>query len=108
MKTGRVVGHSDYVVLENAECFVSHKGVRRVRRDQKKSVCAYVKGELIETKMRDLQGLERLWFDPYFCESFYDYSGNRVKGARRIVLFETSAYAKDIEYLGDDNEKSLR
>lgn len=74
-KTKRVIDHKESILLKNCRFFVSEKGRQRVLQEQKKSVHAYVIGEIagystIRTPMKEG------YYNPYTCESFIDLKTN--------------------------------
>lgn len=79
---GRVIGHSDTVLLANARPKVSQAGRKRVLQERRKNVHAGITGELVHTEVEGyFPGLE-ITYNPYkytsfvYREGFDLYSGS--------------------------------
>jgi hypothetical protein len=66
---GRVIGHSDYVELENCTFKVSEAGRQRVLREKRKNVHAYVVGDLVGIDEQPICG-EAATYNPYKFSTF--------------------------------------
>ena len=70
---GRVVTHSDTVLLRNARGKVSQAGRERVLREGRKNVHAGIVGELVHTGVEGyFPGLTEVTYNPYKYKSFVD------------------------------------
>ena len=67
---GRVIIHSDDVVIENAEFKVSQAGRNRVLQEKRKNVHAYVVGELKSTVHQACIAGEKITYNPYMYSTF--------------------------------------
>lgn len=73
-KTKRVVGHADEVFLEEVQFVVSEAGRKRVRREKRKNVHAFVRGfECVVNRRRRWQNT--VTYNPYQNETFIDDDG---------------------------------
>ena len=108
-KTGKVVSHSDYVLLESAAFRVSNAGRERVIREQRKNVHAWVQGKLVaegpmstatdRSSVLPYRETKEVTYNPYKYKSFVDVlSKNKVtkadfvelNGDRTVVAFNPS------------------
>ncbi len=84
---GVVVQHADNIIIENAEYAVGKAGNKRVRKEKRKNVHAYVRGELLFSgncvqdycdtfleKVNEYSAYETpVKYNPYKNETFVDY-----------------------------------
>lgn len=91
----KVSGYAHAVIIRHPKLIVSKAGRARVRRDSRKNVHSYVRGEFCDAFNADamlsrLTTYLRLSYSPYLFDSFYmldrDKNGNIVDGS--IVPFE--------------------
>ena len=69
-QSGRVVGHTDYIQVKDAQYVVSQKGNERVRREKKKNVHAFVRG-YVESRLPVFPSKMRfVTYNPYKNSSF--------------------------------------
>lgn len=66
---GRVVGHAQYIALENVTWRVQASGRERVRREGKKNVHAYASGKVTNHTVFDQSELA-VRYNPYDLETF--------------------------------------
>lgn len=81
---GRVIGHSDHVLLENATGKVSQAGRQRVIQEGHKNVHAGIVGTLVHAEEEGyFPGLHEVTYNPYKYETFVHkdteecYTGSR-------------------------------
>lgn len=91
-KTGLVIGHYPYVLLENVELRVQEGGRQRVIREKRKAVHAYVVGE------KEGRAPAGRWFDirynPYLFASFVRAGDLQpVHKAKYVLLDDRGAHA---------------
>lgn len=75
--TRRVIGHSEGVSLKDVKFIVSKSGVERIRRNKRKSVVAFVEGELMSWHVNEDCGICKaqrsagiVKFNPYKWDTF--------------------------------------
>ena len=95
--TGLVVDHDDYVVVENAQFIVQPAGRRKVLREQKKNVHAFVRGTRVpmselSTTVRHSTPATRVSYNPYKSGAFKTQTGRRVKEAQLVVMTPNGCY----------------
>jgi hypothetical protein len=101
-RSGLVVARQGYVMIENAQLVVSQAGRRRVLRDRRKNVHAFVRGTWVRSAfdqhVRDFRtmtdGWVRLTYSPYKNHCFVvQTSGRPVTRAERVILDKDGAWA---------------
>lgn len=92
--TGRVTGHADQVLMKNVQFKVSEAGRKRVLREKRKNVHAFVRGELVcsfswpKPQLDEVifNGVE-LTYNPYKYSTFVvKETGEAVYEAKQVVL----------------------
>ena len=83
-KKGRVIIHAEFLQLKDAEFRVQPAGRKKVLREQKKNVHAYVVGLMVPSTAQELW--DRVRYNPYKFETFVDMSGNAVHTADGVFL----------------------
>ena len=86
---GKVIKHTDLVVLKDSKFVVSEKGRQRVLRDKRKNVHAVVRGELELTDKITVKVFpdKLAFYDPYKTETFVDYhTGEALEKASLVIL----------------------
>jgi hypothetical protein len=86
-KGWRVTAHPDAVRLSSAVFVVRQAGRKRVLREKRKNVHAWIEGELI----RELSGRwsaykNRAYYNPYTCAHWVGPRGVQLIGAKRVVV----------------------
>ena len=89
---GRVVGHADNIVVKNAKFVVQPAGRKKVLREQRKNVHAFIRG-VIEPLPRvttfetpcDVQ----VKYNPYHADHFYEVETEEVVTEAPIVVLDT-------------------
>jgi hypothetical protein len=101
-KTGLVVARRGFVVVKDAELYVSARGNERVRREGRKNVHAGVRGTwyrcdpMLAAAGAMRHKLVRIRYNPRENTSFVVAStGRPVKSARYVFLDSKGAYAID-------------
>jgi hypothetical protein len=89
---GKVVGHTQDLLLQDVSFRVSQKGKDRVRSEKRKNVHAYVKGEPISKKMKGKK-FTRITYDPYKHDSFVTQDGLKVTRAKFLKLTPKGIFA---------------
>lgn len=83
---GRVMYHTDHVILRNAKFLVSEKGRQRVLATGHKNVHAYVSGEQVPRSLA-IPGLSLARYNPFQTKTFVDCrDGNAVTEAEWAEL----------------------
>ncbi len=92
---GKVVGHHTNIIAYNVEFRVSQKGRKRVLKDQRKNVHAYVVAERLEIRTPSFEGIwnRPIKYNPYKYCSFVDNN-------------EKAVYNADVVWLGMEGCKS--
>lgn len=86
-KTGRVLAHTDKVVLKDAEFRVGQAGRRRVLEERRKNVHAGVAGEWVDSYSSELDFDTPVTYNPYKYETFVKVeSETPVKSAEWVDL----------------------
>lgn len=90
---GRVIGHSDTVLLHNATAKVSEAGRQRVLREKRKNVHAGIVGELVHTGGEGyFPGLE-VTYNPYKYSTFvYKFSESEYTGSQYAYMDNRRVY----------------
>jgi len=83
---GRVLEHTDHVILKNVKFTVREAGRKKVLDEKQKNVHAFAVGEVVSAV--DTRATERaVSYNPYRGAYFYDKaSGDAVSGAEYAVL----------------------
>jgi hypothetical protein len=86
---GKVLLHSNNIVVENAEFIVHKAGQAKVRKEKRKQVHAFVKGDIVVDPLK-LQNLKfknkTAYYNPYKTDTFVDMDGNPIYKARYVLL----------------------
>lgn len=103
VQNGRVAGHTNYLVVQNARFKVSESGRQRVLREQRKNVHAGVRGSLTQmnkagvtrylNKMENPE-LVRVSYNPYKCSDFVTADDRRipVKNAEFVIFTDKGCF----------------
>ena len=67
LSTGLVVGHVDEIAIKDPSFAVQPAGRRKVLREGRKNVHAFVRGERIERPQVDASGGVPVYYNPYKC-----------------------------------------
>jgi hypothetical protein len=99
---GKVIAHSDRILLVNCEFIVSQKGRKRVLKEKRRNVhavirgtvLAYDKNSLLKPSLRITEGLTRVSYNPYKGDCFYQViNGHPIKLAREVFIRGDSVMA---------------
>ena len=71
---GKVVAYTSTALMSNGKFVVSQPGVRKIREEKRKRVCAVVRG-IFEGTEGSIKG-EKVYFNPYTTDSFIRKSNN--------------------------------
>ena len=90
---GKVVAYSSTVLMSNAKFSVSASGVKKVREEKRKRVCAVVRG-IYEGTEGFIEG-ETIYFNPYTTNSFIKSSdGQEITSASSVYFYDKTCVAK--------------
>jgi len=83
---GKVIEHTDHVILKNVKFVVREAGRKKVLKEKQKNVHAYVVGEITpRVAQSDTESI--LSYNPYLGDTFYSKSsGGAVSGADYVIL----------------------
>ena len=98
-KTRLVVGHADFISLDNVKFIVSAAGLARVRRERRKGVIAFVEGDYIfgrGKKVIDNPEWVRVYFNPYKVDQFM-MGESPIYEAGQVYIVDKNIYAKEIQ-----------
>ena len=85
---GKVIGHTEHVILKNANYVVRKGGRDKVLQEKKKNVHAFVIGELVEAI--DTRMLERkVSYNPYKSQCFYEVDTGDVIASITVETYDT-------------------
>lgn len=93
---GKVICHSNYILLKNVTFKVSQAGRNRVLREKRKNVHAFVIGETtesIENTERyslDSEHVSTVQYNPYVAGHFCDSNGKEVQSCRYVYAFKVN------------------
>lgn len=62
-KYGRVIGHSGFVSIVNAEPVIHQSGLKRFKEEGVKNVHAFIRGHMMDEKKRDHFDGEEIYYD---------------------------------------------
>ena len=84
---GRVIGHTEHVILKNANYVVRSSGRDKVLQEKKKNVHAFVVGEVVES-LEGARNLEKaVTYNPYKAKSFYNKeTGEPIASSEYAIL----------------------
>ena len=89
---GKVIGHTEHVILKNANYVVRDSGRDKVLQEKKKNVHAFVVGEVVEG-LEGSRNVEKVvTYNPYKCRSFYE-----VKTMLPIASSQYAILRKDVK-----------
>ena len=95
---GLVVNHADKIALRHVKFVVSQAGRKRVLEEKRKNVHAFVRGEIREMNIYDLEPGCVITYNPYKYDSFVTLDGVPVKGARLAAIFGKKIVAWGLEF----------
>lgn len=90
-RKGRVICHSDYVILSDACGKVSEAGRLRVLKEKRKNVHAGIVGHLIDgddyDRLSEVESGELLYYNPYKVDRFvFKESGEEFVWGKHVVM----------------------
>lgn len=89
---GKVIGHTQDLVLADVHFRVSGKGRDRVRQEKRKNVHAYVKGTPIDKKMTGKKFIP-VTYNPYKHDSFVTQDGLKITRAKFLKMTPKGIFA---------------
>ncbi len=90
---GRVILHSNSVVLTDVKFKVSKKGQERVRREKRKNVHATLQTHNIQEKVMSEIGLKEVYYNPYTTDTFImKDSGEPIFYAHKVLAKNNKIY----------------
>ena len=89
--TGRVRQYADKFVVRNAKFVVQPAGRKKVLKEQRKNVHAFVRGIVTNTGGLHRESVirrcfKKVTYDPYTMETFQDISGNLIVEAKEVLI----------------------
>ncbi len=91
---GRVIDHTDKIVLENCIFKVQKGGRARVLREKRKNVHAGVVGYYNKNTPKGYTKWNRVTYDPYLYETFVEAANkNPIHNAQHVVMKDKKVYA---------------
>jgi hypothetical protein len=91
-RTGRVVAGVDDITLADVAFRVQPAGLRRIRRERQRAVCAYAIGTVVAVGTQpDVTGCDRVSFNPYKGDTFM-CNGEPVLTAPAVVFRDRSGW----------------
>ena len=102
-QSGRVVCHTNYMTLRDCEFIVQASGRRRVLREKKKNVHAFVRGYYCSPRASDYTppfSWECVVYNPYVYNSFFipDINNKLINKAKFVDMDMQDKYAPLIAY----------
>jgi hypothetical protein len=92
--TGRVILHTDSVVLENCKFIVREGGRQKVLREQRKNVHAFVEGDMIQELIHS-KNLKEVTYNPYKHDSFVEIENKKpIKNSDLVYMINRKVYCK--------------
>jgi len=84
---GKVIDHTDHVILKNCKFVVRESGRNKVLKEKKKNVHAFVVGEVIESvhcNTNKMDGVVK--YNPFKAGHFVTEEGDKIDTAEVVVL----------------------
>ncbi|RWM84294.1 hypothetical protein [Mesorhizobium sp.] len=103
---GRVIGHRERVNIHNAKFVVRKAGRDRVRREKRKNVHAFVRGDLDCLGVLD-EPTVGVGYNPYQWDSFMSFEPAR-SGKGMIIKPITEARRVSLYVSGPENRSNIR
>lgn len=101
-ETKRVVAWVGSIVLTKADFKVGQTGRRRVLKEKRKNVHAFIKGTVSNKCIKDVDGWVKVGYNPYKGDTFVDSKGRSVLSADFVVVNGANILAKGITYENND------
>lgn len=101
-ETKRVVAWVSSIVLTKADFKVGQTGRRRVLKEKRKNVHAFIKGTVSNKRIKDVDGWVKVGYNPYKSDTFVDSRGRSVLSADFVVVNGANILAKGITYENND------
>lgn len=96
--TGRVVGHSNNIGVVNAKFVVRPAGREKVRREKRKNVHAFIKGQqcYAPRTMGPADTWKKVSYNPYKNDSFVIVeTGEPIHEAKLVILNDAGCWVKE-------------
>ena len=95
-KSGKLYCHAHNVRITDAEFRVQQAGRKRVLREGRKNVHAYIVGRWVDIDMKTIpplteDGWESTYYDPYVTSYFTSATGKPVKKAKEVCVYDKTA-----------------
>lgn len=94
-KSRLVIAHTPIIHLTDCRFIVSAAGLARVRREQRKSVIAFVEGDYTEPPCEQTGEWDRVYFNPYEVDQFM-VGDEPIEEASSVIIKNKSIYARGI------------
>ena len=96
-RTGRLLGHTDNVIIIDAKFIVQPAGRQRVLREQRKNVHAFIRGKMLDSIYAFMATNPlcnaQVTYDPYYTDHFYQIGTKEaVKEASFVTLNTKGAF----------------
>lgn len=98
-KTRLVIARPDSISLNNVKFIVSAAGLARVRREQRKSVIAFVEGDYVTKRAERIifnPEWERVYFNPYKVDQFM-VGELPIYEANQVYIIDKNIYVKETQ-----------
>jgi len=90
MQRGKVIGHCEAVVIADAEFRVRQGGRKRVLREKRKNVHAFVIGKIVtrfEYQQEEIGTNRQVKYNPYKSDSFtYSDTGEKATNSELVLM----------------------
>jgi len=93
---GKVIGHTEHVILKNANYVVRKAGRNKVLQEKKKNVHAFVVGELVEGIVGTRYKEKAVTYNPYKCKSFYEKETEQPIASSEYAVLRKDVNGKPI------------
>lgn len=101
-ETKRIVDYVESILLQDVKFVVSKKGRERVLKEKRKNVHAFIKGNIIQKNISNIDEWIKIMYDPYKYSSFVDENGKEVISAEFVYVNKDIILASNILYGSDD------
>lgn len=81
-----VVGHCNYIVLEDCQFIVNESGQQRARREQVRNVHAVIRGYVCETRLPNNLEFKTFKYNPYKTDKFMVCETNEYINTAWLVM----------------------
>ena len=93
---GKVIGHTEHVILKNANYVVRQGGRDKVLQEKKKNVHAFVVGEVVEGVESPCPIEKAVTYNPYKAQSFYEVETQQPIASSQYAILRKGVKGKPI------------